>query len=318
MAKKPSRKPRKDRSGEEPEIILTPGGPHMERLLNDISRLLQEQHFETIEEANAYLEQLLASGEPLPAPQAKTPLDKAQAVMYDAWEAGSRRQRIRLARKALTISLDCADAYVLLAEESAETVEEAKEFYEAGVQAGERALGEEAFAHYEGKFWGVTETRPYMRAREGLAACLWTMEQRAEAISHYQEMLRLNPGDNQGIRYTLLLCLLEAGNVKEATRLLKAYRGEPTAIWLYSAALLSFTIGGPTRRANRQLREALRANPHVPDYLLGRRRVPRELPPYVGFGDETEAASYVVEAAHFWSRQEGAIDWLRQVESELG
>lgn len=83
------------------------------------------------------------------------------------------------------------------------------ELYEQGVEAGERALGSEAFEEWEGHFWGILETRPYMRARHGLALCLWEAGESKKAIEHYTEMLRLNPGDNQGIRYVLAGCLLE-------------------------------------------------------------------------------------------------------------
>ena len=80
--------------------------------------------------------------------------------------------------------------------------------YEKGVAAGERAVGAEAFRRDEGHFWLVLETRPYMRARLGLAHVLWTLGRREEAVGHLQDLLRLNPGDNQGVRYTLAGFLL--------------------------------------------------------------------------------------------------------------
>jgi hypothetical protein len=40
---------------------------------------------------------------------------QAQQIMYDAWEAPTRQRAVALAKKALTISADCADAYNLLA-----------------------------------------------------------------------------------------------------------------------------------------------------------------------------------------------------------
>ena len=61
--------------------------------------------------------------------------------MYEAWDAGAKRERIALAERALEISDLCADAHVLLAEEAAKTLAEARRHYEAGVAAGERALG---------------------------------------------------------------------------------------------------------------------------------------------------------------------------------
>jgi tetratricopeptide (TPR) repeat protein len=151
-----------------------------------------------------------------------------------------------------------------------------------------------------------------MRAREGLAACLWNLDRREEALSHYREMLRLNPNDNQGIRYTLLSCLLKEAQDQEAERLLQAYQDDAAAMWLYSAALLMFRQDGASRKAHKHLQEALEFNPHVPDYLLGRRYLPPQLPPYMGLGDETEAVHYVASNGYLWRQQEGALAWLRQ------
>ena len=48
-----------------------------------------------------------------------------------------------------------------------------------------------------------------MRARAGLAAMLDALGDVEAAIGHYRDMLRLNPGDNQGIRYVLARCLMK-------------------------------------------------------------------------------------------------------------
>ena len=62
-----------------------------------------------------------------------------------------------------------------------------------------------------------------MRARLGLAQCLWESGQRAQAVDHYAEMLRLNPNDNQGVRYLLLGALVDLDRDEEAQRLLQRY-----------------------------------------------------------------------------------------------
>src|SRR6185369_16919953 len=105
------------------------------------------------------------------------------------------RSRIALARKALGISPLCADAYVLLAEEAARSVEEARDYYTKGVEAGELALGPHGFEEYAGHFWGFLETRPYMRARAGLASALLKLGDIDSAIGHFSDMLKLNPND---------------------------------------------------------------------------------------------------------------------------
>jgi hypothetical protein len=114
----------------------------------------------------------------------ETPLKKAQDIIYDAWEAGDPKRRIALARKALEISPDCADAYVILVEDTASSLSESLDLYRQGVEAGERALGKDAFKDDVGHFWGILETRPYMRARAGLAGCLWGAGNHEEAIEH--------------------------------------------------------------------------------------------------------------------------------------
>src|SRR5690606_19481803 len=103
------------------------------------------------------------------------------------------RLRIKRARLALAISEDCADAWVLLAEE-ASTPDAAIMRYERAVRAGAAAIGDR-FAALHGEFWGHLETRPYMRARLGLANVLRDLGRRDEALAHYRALLELNPGD---------------------------------------------------------------------------------------------------------------------------
>lgn len=261
----------------------------------------------TEEEAQAFIEAQLAEGklEHL-APQ--TPLEEAQELIYEAWEeTGKRRQE--LARRALEISADCADAYAILAEE-AELPSQALELYQKGVEAGERAIGPERFKEYEGNFWSVVETRPYMRARAELAAFYWDEGDPATAAEHYAEMLRLNPSDNQGLRYRYVHALLELDRDKEASALLKRYKDDPTSGWAYNRALLAFRQGGASHRANRELAHALDANPFVPLYLLGLVALPEEFPPYVGLGDDTEAIDYASDAYGNWAGTSGSLAWL--------
>ena len=59
----------------------------------------------------------------------ETPLSKAQDLMDKAFESHDPMKRVELAKKALELSPDCADAYVLLAE-NASSRKEALELYE--------------------------------------------------------------------------------------------------------------------------------------------------------------------------------------------
>ncbi len=240
-------------------------------------------------------------------------LGEAQGLIYEAWEERKPERRVALARRALELSRDCADAYVILAEDAAETANEALALFEAGMAASRRALGEAFFFDPEnlGYFWGILETRPFMRALEGLAGVLEHLGRTDEAIAGYRELLRLNPGDNQGIRYHLLRLLVGLSRDEEAQALLNEYQDDWSAEWSYTAALLAFRRGaGP--ESDEALETALVMNPHVPTYLTGRKRIPTRLPDHYSPGDKSEAVLYAAYTLSSWRKTPGAVEWLRR------
>jgi tetratricopeptide (TPR) repeat protein len=282
----------------------------MERTQLDIQRIVDEHDFSSMEELQEFLNKNVV-GKQIPHRAGGTPLERAQDLMYQAFEARGRKQ-IQLARKALEICPDCADAYVVLAERCSDP-EEACDLYAQGVAAGERALGKEFFEQEAGNFWSMLQTRPYMRARLGLAQCLEEsvtggLEQ---ATQHYRELLRLNPNDNQGVRHLLLPCLLQMDADAEAERLLKQYKDdEALAIWCYARALLAFRQKGDTAAARKHLKKGVKVNRHVPKYLLGREELPLFPPQSYSPGSEEEAVICSDQLAHVWGQTEGAIEWL--------
>ena len=293
---------------------LAPDPRAMERVVWDLNRLVEDREFGSVEDARTLLEEMVNKGRgslPTPSPP-DTPLEKAQEIMYNAFETENTSKRMQLARRALKVSKDCADAYVLLAEENAKDLQEARELYEQGVEAGERALGEEIFEEDAGHFWAILETRSYMRAREGLATCLWELGEKEEALDHYVEMLKLNPNDNQGIRYILAGCLLDEDLDESLGALLEQYEEDASAFWVYTRALLSFRKEGTSEAATAALTEAFQTNPFVPLYLLGHKILPDSPPQLTGFGDEGEAVAYVSRTMPSWLRTPGAIEWLRK------
>jgi tetratricopeptide (TPR) repeat protein len=243
--------------------------------------------------------------------QSAAALDRAQELIYDAWDAGTAKRRTALARQALAISPHCADAYVLLAQHAKPGSDAEREFWRQGVAAGEAALGKAGFQEFAGHFWGYLETRPYMRARLGLAMALWRRQERDEAVAHLCEMLRLNPGDNQGVRYILAAYLVELGRDREVAELLDEYPDDGAAAWAYTAALVAFRRDGDCAASRKLLAEACESNEHVPGYFLGESKMPARNPDLIGMGDESEAVNFVFEFGKGWIGTPGALEWLR-------
>jgi len=236
-------------------------------------------------------------------------LDQAQQLIYDAWDSGDPRRQIELAQEALRLSPLCADAYVILAQNAARGSQNEFEFWRRGVEAGQAALGD-AFEDYVGRFWGHLETRPYMRARFGLAMVLWAGGACEQAIAHAREMLRLNPNDNQGVRYALAAWL--AGSEEETDDGKPKFHPVSGFIeWEWTAALAAFRRGGDTATSRRLLETAASQYPAVVPYLIGAKRLPRILPPHETSDPAEEAINYFADHAFAWRNTPGALAWVR-------
>lgn len=273
-----------------------------------ITDLLQGKQFDSIADVNAYLQKVVEEGGP-PEARTDTPLKKAQQVAYDAMEASGQR-RVELARRALEVSRDCADAWVLLAD-AEDDPQKALEYAREAAAAGERVLGKEYIENEAGNFWLLIETRPYMRALFSLAENLRIAGDMDEAFRVYQEMLRLNPADNQGVRDIIAQCFAEADRDDLLEMILARYGDDPGASIVYGRALRLFRKEGPGEAANKALDDALRQNPFVTAYLLGERPYPRRLPDYYSFGDQNEAIIYALGATGSWAATPGALAWLK-------
>jgi len=280
-----------------------------EQALKDVSALLENKQFSSDEEANAFLQDMLAHGG-IPHVPANTPLEKAQELMDDA-EVADPKRRIELAKQALAITPDCAEAYIIFAESVCNRdLPAAVEYARRAVQAGERAIGKESFQKDAGHFWGILSTRPYMRARAALAEFLWWNHSFNESIEVSKETLRLNPGDNQGIRYILAQRLMALDLDDDFADLYKEFEDDGMASFAYSHALWVFRKEGASPAANAALAEAVKGNPFVPEYLLMTRK-PSRMPDHYGIGDRNEAIFYVAGAVESWIHSKGALLWLR-------
>ena len=318
MAKKKASRTRSPKIERTAPSAATFSALDMDQAMAGLHKLLAGKEFASIDEANAFLQQTLqAHGGRLPEFKPETPLEMAQDLVAQAYNQTDPILQRRLARQALTLTPDCADAYVLLAQYESDTLKQLTLFEQAEA-AGRRVLGEAFFEREVGHFWGIVETRPYMRARAGVARWAWMLGDRNRAIAIYTDLLRLNPNDNQGVRYLLASALLEdrtASSQQALERLLavEAFGQDRSAGWVYSRALLYFQQGGgPADQANVALRDALQVNPHVPALLLDEQAMPEQASPFVGVGDPSEAADYVSGAYTAWQQTSGALLWLRE------
>ena len=234
---------------------------------------------------------------------------EAQELAFEAMEAESAAQARKLAKRALQLDTECVDAMVLLTDLTARTPREKIEGLQKAVAAGERSLGEAFFRKNTGEFWLLLDTRPYMRALGQLAGGMASAGMRADAIAVYEKMLKLNPKDNQGVRELLLGLYLAVDDVAGAGKLLKRYKRDMSAVFLWGRVIERF-LEGDRDGASVASRVAMKANRYVALHLTGQKRLPTALPEMYSLGSIEEAVLCQHYLGEAWSRHKDALLWL--------
>jgi tetratricopeptide (TPR) repeat protein len=238
-----------------------------------------------------------------------SPKDQEQALLQKAMQTNSSNRRIQLAEAALEVYPDSPDAYLILAEE-AENEADARAFLKAGMEAGARELGEAFFAENKGHFWGLHETRPYIRICKSYADSCWFSGNAEEAQKVLEHILELNPEDNTGARYLLTAAYLYTNKLKKTENVLEKFGNDAAATVAYDRMVLEYKKNGITSQLKMLYRVARNVNKHVPDYLLGLKRLPHNLPDFVGMGDANEAIEYVIVHSRLWTSLPDLLKWM--------
>jgi tetratricopeptide (TPR) repeat protein len=277
-----------------------------------IGKLAEEGNFSSVDELNAHLQRLIASGElnrMIQVPP-ETLAEQAQELAYRAMEEPSNAKARKLAERALKLDPDCVDALVIRAQTRRSRPEEFIAELRAAVEAGKRSLGEKKFLAAHGRFWGIPETRPYMRARSELAMALLDAGQFREASAEFAAMLELNPHDNQGVRDYLLGLYLALDNLDGAASLYRQY-GEDSATFMWGRVFL-LRLNGRRAEAKKALEKAFINNPWTAQFFFGE-RPPNDPDSWVlgspDEGDHAAAALLPASAEHpdiiVWIAKEG-------------
>ena len=279
-----------------------------EKALAKLMEEIQNQDFENIDQVNEFMKNI--QGKSLDdLSESTTDKGRSQDLVLQAQDETPAKGK-KLIEQALELDPNNADAYSYLA--SLETdVDKALALYRQAVEAGERSFGGEKFIkENKGHFWGLIETRPYMRAKAGVADCLYAKNRINAAVDVYREMIELNPNDNQGVRYLLSTILLSKKDLSDYESFIKKFDDDDSAVWFYNNALYQFKKMGKSTKSEKELMKAYKFNPHVMEFMLGLKELPEEMPQFIGRGDQNEAAAYIFDAIHTWGKTDGALDWM--------
>jgi len=162
----------------------------------------------------------------------------------------------------------------------------------------------------KGVFWGVLEARPYMRALCGLGLTLWKLGRLEEAVSIFKRMLKLNPNDNQGIRYLMGPIHHEMGDHRAACRWYERSKDDPHCMYNYG---LSLVQQDRMEKAARVLISAVFANPYIAPMLLGAKLPRSDWWHGINWAEPECAEDYITEYANWWRSEDRPLTFLRAV-----
>jgi tetratricopeptide (TPR) repeat protein len=237
--------------------------------------------------------------------------DQAQQLAFDAMEARTEAEACKLAKRALAKDPDCVDALVVLAGIESDSPRKMIEGLQNAVAAGERSLGAKFIRENKGHFWGLIETRPYMRALEQLASLMRAEGFKLDAIKHYEKILALNPNDNQGVRDPLIGLYLAAGDLEAAGKLLKEYEEDASANFAWARVLERF-LSADQAGAVAALKIARKGNRFVELYLSGQKGILKEMPEVYSPGSDEEAVLVLDHMSLAWAEHKEALLWLME------
>jgi tetratricopeptide (TPR) repeat protein len=231
--------------------------PSLQALRDTLSRLLTSTRSQITEKENAMI-------------RAQTGDRDSIEELFDQgmehWWANDRRRALPVFKRVLKHDPRHADAHNHLGIASLEVrkLKHAEEHFRAAIEGGARSLER----HGKRVPWACIENRPYLRALGNLALALAEQRRWREALSVHEELLRLNPDDNQGVRFLIGLEYLRVGDSRAALKHLRKSAGEePGATFGFALALLL------SRGSDADVGEALLAgfasNRYVAPMLLG-------------------------------------------------
>ncbi|MCF7849992.1 MAG: hypothetical protein K9M45_14155 [Kiritimatiellales bacterium] len=232
---------------------------------------------------------------------------EAQDLYYEAMETGD----MDLIFKALEIDPANVDCQLQLLATFDPSEEEGLEFARHIVKTAEKRLGKKMFAECKGHFWGMLETRPYMRARSNLAQRLVRLGRIEEAIMEHESMLELCPNDNLGVRYGLLGLYLQENRLEDARRLLSEFEDErPYSCMMCWGYVLERFLSGALDEAAVALASARKQNGYVEAYLKGHRKLPKASVGYYSPGSREEARICAELQKAAWDGSPAVLAWL--------
>ena len=262
------------------------------KLNNMLNEFFANTDAQNDEELNEKLQEFMAKYNNGEIDYTNTILDDAYELLEQAEKAKTKNQAIKLAKKAYEMCPDCFDAILFQADLEENSIKRDRLLNE-GLDFEKDRLEEEGYFEKDniGHFYGIFETRPYIRGLYRKADYLIADGKAKQARDVCLEILRLNNNDNTGARYLLMAIYAYLEEEKEMLKLYKKYPEEALEM-LFQQFALYYKLG-KDKETKELLERINKANPHFIKFFKGTIKRNEDIPyGHYSKGDSSEVIMY--------------------------
>ena len=221
------------------------------KFYKQLQKTLDSKDFSSEEELNAFMNEnfvgkspsdLMTTADDSPRGRAEQKLD-----LVDSANAPTMNRRHALA--ATKLDPTCIEAWYLLAQ-TYESPAKSKSAYRKAIKLGKiefsseiedcLSLSKKNDPEKKSWLWGHHEARPFLMAYHELADLYAREDKMKRSIETFEEILRLNGNDNQGIRHILLPLYMLHEPAEKIETLLAHFPDDTSPQWLFTKALYTF------------------------------------------------------------------------------
>ncbi|MDO4922151.1 MAG: hypothetical protein Q4E64_10065 [Phascolarctobacterium sp.] len=219
-----------------------------EKIFKELHAFLEQKGLENMseEETERAIDEFMQMHNVAP----RVPLTEATAKTADdyfelASESESKQKILKYLKEAIKLDPNHIDALSSLAMFTYKNHWDLLNKLQEVVERGKKVMQQKGWddQKYIGDYWLITETRPYMRAREDYMNILFGCGMLRKAAAECEEMLRLCEGDNLGVRHKLMHIFAILEEKDKALALHKKFAERNETQMLLPLSILMFKLG---------------------------------------------------------------------------
>lgn len=192
--------------------------------------------------------------------------EQSDDLLFEAYDEPIKSKAIKLAKQALEINPDNIDAENFITKFEANTIKKLEKYKETLDKEHAKLQKQDTFNKENiGIFWGLIETRPYMRTKHSYMLTLMELGRYTEAIKQGEELLELCKSDNQGIRYLIIGLYTVLEKFEECENIYNKYLDDSTFM-LFPLSIMYYKKGD-YRKSKKILKSIQENNEYILGYL---------------------------------------------------